>query len=136
VHSQAAVTTGGALTVEIGGTAVTGLTNTIADAATAGTVVTDTPADPYNVTSLVAANGAIELVGDAAFATAGIVSQFVEVTPYGLIPQTKTQTTTSYDPRGLFEPSTTPDGAIIFELLALVDVNDSDGFYGSAHVVA
>lgn len=133
---QAAVTTGGTLSAKIGGVAVTGLSNVIADAATAGTVVTDTPTDNYGLTGLVAANAALELVGDAAFATAGVVSQFAEITPAGLIPQTKTQTLTSYDPRGLFEPSTTPDGSKVFELHALVDVNDADGFQGSAHVVS
>lgn len=133
---QAAVTTGGTLTVEIGGVAVTGLSNVIADSATAGTVVTDTPTDPYKVeagSGLVAANGAIELVGDAAFATAGVVFEQVEVTPYGVIPKQDTQSATSYDPRGLFEPSTTPNGTINFELIAMVDVNNTNGFYGSAH---
>lgn len=130
---ESAVTTGGTLTAEIGGVAVVGLSNVIADAATAGTVVTDTPTDPYGVTGLVAANGALELVGDSAFATAGVVLQQAEITPVGIIPQTKTQTATSYDPRGFYEPSTTPDAAKIFEFIGMVDVNDADGFHGSAH---
>lgn len=130
---QSAVTTGGTLTMEIGGAAVTGLSNVIADAATAGTVVTDTPTDVYSSTGLVAANGALEFVGDAAFATAGVVRQIAEITPVGVIPRTNTQTATSYDPRGLFEPSTTPDSAKIFELLAVVDMNNTNGFLGYAH---
>jgi hypothetical protein len=130
---QVAIVTGGDITATIGGTAIVGLTNTIADSATVGTVVTDTPTDLYGTTGLVAANGAIAILSAAAFNGGGAVNGVLEVTPAGLIPRTNTQTATSYDPRGLFEPSTTPDSTKIFELLAMVDVNNTNGFMGSTH---
>lgn len=133
---QAAVTTGGDITVLSGATTVTGLTTTIADGATAGTVVTDTPTDPYGSTGLVAVGGSISIVPGSPFASAGEVNGIVEVTPVGLIPRTNTQSLTAYDPRGLYEPTSTPDGTKIFELTAHVDINNTNGFHGTAHVVS
>jgi hypothetical protein len=82
---RSAVTTGGTLTVEIGGSAIRGLSNIIADAAAAGTVVTGVPTnfkqDAATGGAHVAARGAIELVGDANFATAGQVTQIIEIEP-------------------------------------------------------
>ncbi|MBT6682440.1 MAG: hypothetical protein HOB07_10375, partial [Chloroflexi bacterium] len=79
--TRSAVTTGGTLTVEIATVAVPGLSNVVADASTAGTVVTDTTTDYKPLLARVAALGAIELVGDAAFATAGDVVQIIEIEP-------------------------------------------------------
>jgi hypothetical protein len=74
------VTTGGAITVEIGGTAVDGLSVTVEDAAAAGTVYSGTPSSPTHATTAIARNGAVEIVPAAAFATAGAVNGFVEIT--------------------------------------------------------
>lgn len=77
---QVDVTTGGAVTVEIGGTAVAGLTVTVEDAPGVGTVYTDdgvTADDTENV----AKDGAIEIVTAAAFDTAGAIHGFIEVEP-------------------------------------------------------
>jgi len=82
---RSAVTTGGTLTVEIGGSAIEGLSNVIADADAAGTVVTDVPTNMFHdaavVGNYVAARGAIELVGDSNFATAGDAVTIIEVSP-------------------------------------------------------
>lgn len=75
-----AVTTGGDITVEIGGTAVAGLTVTVADAAAVGDIDTDLPTTPTEATAAIAKDGAIEIVIDSAFATAGELGGFVEVT--------------------------------------------------------
>jgi fibronectin-binding autotransporter adhesin len=82
---RSAVTTGGTLTVELGGSAIEGLSNVVADGAAAGTIVTDIPNNPFHdaavVGNRVEARGGIELVGDSTFASAGQVTQVVEITP-------------------------------------------------------
>lgn len=137
---QSAVTTGGDITVLVNATTVVGLTCTVADGATAGTCVTDTPTDVYGITGKINANGAsstnIFIAPGAPFATAGEVNGFLEILPQGVIPRTNTQSTTAYDPRGLYEPLTTPDSTKVFELLVVVDTNNASGYYGTAHVVA
>lgn len=130
---QAAITTGGAVTVLSGTTTVTGLSITLANSDAAGTLYSDTATDPFGSTGLVAAGGRIQIAPAAAIDTAGQLNGTIVVTPAGLIPFTATQTATSYDPRGLFEPSTTPDSTKRFELLAMVDINNANGFYGAAH---
>ena len=76
---QKAVTTGGDVTASVGTTAVDGLACTIADAATKGTIVADTPTAGH-ATTVVAKGGRIQVTPAAAFATAGAVSGFVEIT--------------------------------------------------------
>lgn len=70
---QTAVTTGGAVTVNIGTTPVTGLSVTIASAATKGTVVTDT-ATAGSATRRVTKGQRISVVPGAAFDTAGALA--------------------------------------------------------------
>lgn len=76
---QVAVTTGGPITAAVGTTAVAGLSCVIADAATKGTVVSDAPT-AGDATTVVAAGDRIQVVPDAAFATAGAVNGYVELT--------------------------------------------------------
>lgn len=76
---QAAVTTGGPITAAVGVTAVAGLSCVIADAAAKGTVVSDTPT-AGDATTVVAAGDRIQVVPDAAFAAAGAVNGYVEIT--------------------------------------------------------
>lgn len=76
---QKAVTTGGDVTALVAAVAVVGLACTIADAATKGTVVSDTPTIG-DATTVVAAGDRIQVAPAAAFATAGAVSGFVEIT--------------------------------------------------------
>ena len=75
---QAAVTTGGAITVEVEATAVDGLSITIGDAATAGTVQSDTPTAAH-ASAVVAVGDAIEIVPAAGFDTAGAVNGVLEI---------------------------------------------------------
>ena len=75
---QKAVTTGGPITASVGVTAVDGLSVVIADGATKGTVVSDTPTAGH-ATTVVAAGDRIQVTPDAAFATAGAVSGFIEL---------------------------------------------------------
>ncbi len=75
---QKAITTGGDVTASVDGTAVAGLTCTIADAATKGTVVIDTPT--FGDSSLAVAIGSrIQVIPAAAFNTAGAVSGYLEI---------------------------------------------------------
>ena len=77
---QVGVTTGGDVTLEIGGTAVDGLTVTVANSASAGDIDRD-QGTPGHLTSEINADSAVEVVFAAAFATAGALNGFVEVTP-------------------------------------------------------
>lgn len=76
---QIAPTTGGPVTVKINGSAVTGLTVTVADAAAKGTRQIDAPDSPGAVYGIAGSRqfrkgDRIEIVPDAAFATAGAIS--------------------------------------------------------------
>lgn len=81
---QAAVTTGGPITVAVapaaGGSAVpvAGLSVTVANAATAGTAAVDTPTEP-SITRQVNKGDVITVIPDAAFATAGAVNWYVRI---------------------------------------------------------
>jgi hypothetical protein len=82
-----AVTTGGTLTIELAGTAVPGLSLTVADGDAVGTTYTSVPDNPTLAANLVpeltaAGTGDIEIVGDSNFATAGEVYVLVEISPY------------------------------------------------------
>lgn len=70
---QAAVTTGGAVTVNKNGVAVTGLSATVANAATKGTVVTDKP-DKTSETRKFSKGDRLSIVPAAAFDTAGAIN--------------------------------------------------------------
>ncbi len=124
---QTAITTGGAITVEIGNVAVTGLSVTLADSAGAGTVYTDTVAFGLS-TGLVAAGGAIEIVPASAIDTAGAVNVIIEITPAEIIPgDATTATSTTGDVRGTYRPATACDGTVKFAVLAFVDTTQMDG---------
>lgn len=120
---QAAVTTGGAITTEVNTVAVVGLSLTIADAAAAGSVVTDTPTTPRSATTVVARGDAITITPAAAFATAGEVNGMLEIeaSPVqgtfvaGVI--SAAQSATTDDVRGMYTPSTVPDGTTSYQLM-------------------
>lgn len=76
---QIAVTTGGPIIASVGVTAVTGLSCVIPDAAAKGSIVRDTPTTLGDASTLVTAGSRIQVTPDAAFATAGAVSGFVEI---------------------------------------------------------
>jgi hypothetical protein len=77
---QTAVTTGGAITVEIGGVAVDGLSVTVANSSAVGDIDSDAPSSPTHATTAIAKDGAIEIVPAAAFATAGALNGVIEIT--------------------------------------------------------
>lgn len=78
---QTAVTTGGTVTAKLATVAVTGLSVTVADAAAVGTVYTDAPTSLTGATGTVAKDTVIEVVLDAAFATAGAINGYIRVRP-------------------------------------------------------
>lgn len=79
---QAAVTTGGAITVLRGTTTVTGLGVTLVDADAAGVLYTDSIADAdIDSTMIVAAGGRIQIAPAAAIATAGAVNGYLKIIP-------------------------------------------------------
>lgn len=128
---QVAVTTGGAITVEVATVAVTGLSITVADAATKGTVQSDTPTTPRSATTLVAAGDRITITPAAAFATAGAVNGYLEIEPIAaangtLVAQDVTApAATTGDVRGTYVPSVPCDGSKGFSVLvAMWDAND------------
>jgi hypothetical protein len=119
---QTAITTGGNIQVQVGTTAVVGLTLVFADGATAGTIVSDTPTTPGSATTLVTKGGRMRVLADASFATAGAVNGFVEVqgTDGAIVAGIRTaggSTTTTGDVRGTYKPSVACDGANVYQLL-------------------
>lgn len=78
VTVQAAVGTGGGVTVEVNGTAVAGLTVTVADSATKGTVYSDTPTAGSS-TREVEVGDRLEIIPADAFATSGAISGFLVI---------------------------------------------------------
>lgn len=121
---QAAVTTGGAITVEANTVAVVGLSVTVADAAAAGTVYSDSVLKI--ATGLVAAGDDITVTPAAAFATAGAVKGFIEIEPIAAVNGTfvagvqTTPTATTGDVRGTYDPTEACDNTKSFGLLVRV----------------
>jgi hypothetical protein len=131
-----AITTGGTLTVENATVAVTGLAVVVA-AASVGDMDTDQPAAAVlagnDATGQFAQRGAIEIVGDAAFDSAGALNVEVELNSQGIfqagIRTANGSTSTTGDVRGTFRPTVDPDGDIVFQIL--LDLPDA-GFTGIA----
>lgn len=79
-----AVGTGGDITVEVAGSAVTGLTCTLANSAPIGKVVTDTPTTAHDSSTQVKRGQKITVTPAAAFATTGAVTGFLTFQPADL----------------------------------------------------
>jgi hypothetical protein len=75
---QAAVTTGGAVTVKVGTTDVNGLSVTVADAATKGTVYSDSATAGHG-SRAVSKGDRLQVVPASAFDTAGAINGFVKI---------------------------------------------------------
>lgn len=121
------ITTGGTLTVEIGGTAVDGLGVVVANSSSAGDIDTDT-ATAGHASAVFTATQALEIVGDSAFNASGRIMGYVDVIRTatnrgtlvtGLSPLT-TPTGTNADVRGTYVPETAPDGTNGYALLVAV----------------
>jgi len=76
-----AVTTGGSITLELGGEAVTGISCTIANSDAVNTIKTSVPSVAGAEYARVTKGDAIEIVGDTAFATAGELWAQITITP-------------------------------------------------------
>lgn len=121
---QSAVTTGGAITVEVNTTAVDGLSLTIADAAAEGEVDSDTPT-VGDATTAVAVGDRIEIIPAAAFNASADIFFILEidVTPAGQLDGTfvagvsSAATATTGDVRGTYDPAQACDGSDAYNLL-------------------
>lgn len=124
VNVEAAITTGGALTVELNTSTVTGLSVTLANSATAGTVYQD---DILKIAAGLAAEGDdITITPAAAIDTAGEVSGYLIFEPTAELNGTfvagvqTLPTATTGDVRGTYDPAEACDGSISFSLMALL----------------
>ena len=117
-----AVTTGGNVTFKVDTVTVDGLTVVVASGGGVGDLDTDTPTLDH-ASTIVAANSKIEVLFDAAFATAGALTGWIEIIPTA--PQHGTvvagvdtePTATTGDVRGTYDPYDACDGSKAFELL-------------------
>lgn len=141
-HHVAGSTNDPVITVELGGTAVTGLTVTLDVSGTAGTKQTDAPTTAgYSSNNRVRAGDLIEIVGAAA-ASADAYSVLVELTPTQFVHPDVTDpaTVSTGDPRGAYESLADMDGSkeIIVGLLGQNEVNSdgNGGLHGIQHYFA
>jgi hypothetical protein len=80
----AAVGTGGDVTVLVAGSAVTGLTNTIANSAAVGSIVSDTPTTAQDASTQVRKGQVVSVVPASAFASTGSYTARVSIQPADL----------------------------------------------------
>lgn len=122
------ITTGGTISVEIGGTAVDGLGVVVADSSAAGDIDTDTATSGHATANFTAAQ-ALEIVFPSAFNASGRINGTIECRRSsilngtfvaGLAKNTKSTATTA-DVRGTYTPPSAADGAISVQLLVRVD---------------
>ncbi len=117
-----AVGTGGTLTMKVNNTSVDGLAVVVANSSSAGDVDSDTPTAGH-ASTIVAVNDELEIVGDAAFATSGALTGYIEIEPTTQVSGTfvagvsDKATATTGDVRGTYDPTAAADGATAFELL-------------------
>lgn len=119
---QSAVTTGGAITVEVNTVAVDGLSLTIADAAAEGEVDSDTPTADH-ATAVVAVGDRIEIIPAAAFNASADIYFILEIEPEDgefVVGDTTTPSATTGDVRGTWAPEITPDGSTDMQLLVVL----------------
>lgn len=129
-----------AVTVKLGGTAITGLTVTV-DVSAAGNETTDTPTTAgYNANNRFIKDDNIEIVLTDADTASG-VRVGLELTPTQFVHPDTTDpgTATTGDPRGTYEPLTPPDGSEhIVGLLGdnAVNTSNNGGLHGIQHYFA
>jgi len=123
--AQAGITTGGAITVEVNTTAVTGLSVAVADSSSEGDVDSDTPTTPGGSTTAVAVGDRIEVIPASAFNGSADIFFILEidVTPAGQLDGTfvagvsSAATATTGDVRGTYDPLAACDGSDAYNLL-------------------
>lgn len=129
-----------AITVKLGGTAITGLTVTV-DVSAAGNEQTDTPTTVgYNANNRFVAGGNIEVVISDADTASGL-RVGLELSPTQFIPRDTTDpaTTTTGDPRGTYDPITPPDGSehvVAMYCDNAVNASNNGGLHGIRHYFA
>lgn len=129
---RVAIGTGGAVSVKIGTTDVTGLSVTVADSAVKGTTYTDTPTTPGDASTVVAKGDRIQIVFADAFATTGALDGYLEITPTDdltngtlVLADGTEATATTGDIRGTYTPADVADGTTGRRLIILTaDPND------------
>ncbi len=120
---QGAVTTGGAVTVEVNTTTVVGLSITLANSDAKGVRYSDTPTTPRSATTVVAKGDRITVTPAAAIDTAGQLNGFIEIEATGVQgtivagDNSNAPSGTTSDVRGTYTPRTVPDGATRYALL-------------------
>lgn len=124
---RVAISTGGTLTADVrSGTAVDGLTITVANSATKGTSQTDAPTAAH-ASTLVAKGERIQIVPQDAFNGGGALDVVLTVRPTGLrsgtlvtgLDKNTKATATNADVRGTYDPATACDGTTSFALLVM-----------------
>lgn len=122
------------LTAEIGGTAVAGLSVTVASSGSAiGVLDGDAVTNDHGATSRLAANAVIEVVSDGGSASTGTVDGRITVQSSALFTApvaTDPGTATTGDPRGTVQPYTACDGSVEYE--ARISCNTSN-LHGVSH---
>jgi len=124
--ARGTITTGGAITVEVGGTLVNGLSVTIANSASAGDVDSDTPTAGH-ATTAVAVGDRIEIIPASAFNGSADIFVIVEIeldsaeqlSGTFVAGSTVAATALTGDVRGTYTPFTTPDGGTAESLFLL-----------------
>jgi hypothetical protein len=130
------------VTVELGGTAIVGLTVTgDTSAAATGALTSDTPTTAgYSANNRFAVGDLIEIVlADADSAGATSVGLVLTPTQFSAADMTDPGTTTTGDPRGTYDPLTAPAGVeILVGLMAEPEINTSGngGLHGIQHYYA
>lgn len=122
---QVAIVTGGTLTADVrSGTAVDGLSITVANSATKGTKQSDTPTAGH-ASTIVAKGERIQIIPQDAFNGGGALNGVLKVRPTGLLDGTLVtalakdtkSTATTADVRGTYDPATACDGTTNFGLM-------------------
>jgi len=130
VATVANTTATSALTAEIGGTAVAGLSITVSASESIGDASSDfVVTDDHGLTSKVAAGGAIESVSSVG-GTAGIghITYYIdEGVRFIDADRTATMTATTGDTRGTVLPYTSCDGSVVYEVEYSVNTADLHG---------
>jgi len=129
VSTIANSSTANIVTLEIGGTAVAGLTVSVATGDSIGDAYTDVaPTNDNGLTGKVALGGALEIVSDTAGTSgAGVVSVHVDENVRFTDGDTTTATATTGDTRGTVLAYTACDGVIEYEYICEVNTANLHG---------
>jgi len=120
----------GALTLELGGTAVAGLGITVSASETVGDAYSDVAGtEDHGLTGKIALGGAVELVSDTGGTNgAGYIGVHIDENVRFIdADRTATMTATTGDTRGTALPYTSCDGSVVYEVRYAVNTTDLHG---------